>query len=280
MTGMTKIGLGTTILLLLSVPTGLNAQQTASLSGRVIDPQRNVIPGAVVNATLKSTSMRRATTTNKEGLYVLSNLVPGEYEIHATMKGFAPKVFPSVELHVGQASTMDIPLTIGDGQQTVVLVEREQAPLINTSSSAVDGVVTARTIESTPLNGRNFLELALLMPGNSPAPNFDPTKTNTIVISSAGQLGRGGSITIDGADDNDDVVGGSLQNISQDAVQEFQIATNRFSAGDRKIRLIRHQCRHQVRRQQAAWIHFLLSARQSPAGAPRNVRPRQCRASV
>jgi hypothetical protein len=129
---------------------------------------------------------------------------------------------------VGQTQTVDATLEVGAPTEMVDLVS--EMPLINTNTSTVDGVIDQRLIDALPLNGRNFLELALLIPGNSPAPNFDPTKTNTVVISSAGQLGRGGNVTIDGADDNDDVVGGAVQNISQEAVQEFQMATNRFSA--------------------------------------------------
>ncbi|MFN2533167.1 MAG: carboxypeptidase regulatory-like domain-containing protein [Pyrinomonadaceae bacterium] len=208
-----------------------HAQQatTATLTGRVLDPNGAVIAGAAVSATRVSTSSRREAVTNDSGVYVLSGLAPGDYKIKIEAKGFTAKTSESpVSLLVGESRTLDVTLQVGGIGETVDLVA--EIPLINTITSDVESVINEREIHTLPLNGRNFLELALLIPGNSPAPNFDPTKTNTIVISSAGQLGRGGNITVDGADDNDDVVGGAVQNISQDAVQEFQIATNRFSA--------------------------------------------------
>ena len=208
-----------------------NAQQgaTATLRGIVMDHNGALVPGSRVTATQKDTGIKRETTTNAEGLYVLSNLPPGSYEVRVQATGFADKVSATpVALQVGQTITMDATLEVGTLTERTDLVG--EIPLVETSTSAVEGVIDQRQIQSLPLNGRNFLELALLIPGNSPAPNFDPTKSNTVVISSAGQLGRGGNITVDGADDNDDVVGGQVQNISQEAVQEFQIATNRFSA--------------------------------------------------
>jgi hypothetical protein len=206
------------------------AQQpaTANLNGRVVDSQGAVIARVNVLATQKATGIRRETTSNEEGLFALTNLPPGEYEVKVSASGFAAKTYQTVTLQVGQSVTLDIALDVG--AITADDFTSAGVNLINRNSAVVDGVITRRAIEGLPLNGRNFLELALLIPGNSPAPNFDPTKTNTVLISSAGQLGRGGSVTIDGADNNDDVVGGSLQNISQEAVQEFQIATNRFSA--------------------------------------------------
>jgi hypothetical protein len=207
-----------------------SAQQsaTANVSGTVKDSNGALVTGAQVIVTQKATGISRETVTNSAGFFIITNLASGIYELKVQAKGFAEKIVP-INLEVGQTFNEDIQLAV-TVQATVILDDRFNYELINTRTSVVDGVMRDFEIESLPLNGRNFLELALLVPGNSLAPNFDPTKSNTVVISSAGQLGRGGNVTVDGADDNDDVVGGQVQNISQEAVQEFQIATNRFSA--------------------------------------------------
>ena len=217
------------VALLSAFPLGLRAQQAAAtLSGVVSDPNGAVVSGAIVTLTQQSTGVRRETTTNGEGLYTLTNLAAGDYQLGVKATGF--KAHPrTLTLQVGQSTTLNVPLDVA-GADEISITVTDAGSLVDQTSSKVDGVVSAREIANLPLNGRNFLELALLIPGNAPAPNFDPTKTNTVVISSAGQLGRGGNVTVDGADANDDVVGGAVQNVSQDAVQEFQIATNRFSA--------------------------------------------------
>lgn len=202
----------------------------ATLTGIVTDPNGAAVPGVKITATLESAGIKRETISNDAGLYVLTDLVPGEYELRVEAEGFTTRVSKvPISLKVGQAVTLDVPLEIGLRQTEVVDLIGYRSMIDNTAS-VVQGVIESREVEALPLNGRNFLELALLVPGNAPAPNFDPTKTNTLVISSAGQLGRGGNVTIDGADNNDDVVGGPVQNISQEAIQEFQIATNRFSS--------------------------------------------------
>lgn len=219
------------LLVLFGTAHDYRAQQlgTSTLRGVVTDPNGAVVPGARVLVTQTATGTTRETLTNTEGAYALSSLQPGEYEVTVEATGFAKITHTSVALLVGQSLTLDFALEVGAVKvESIELVG--VVPLVDTASSKVDRVIEEREIQNLPLNGRNFLELALLTPGNSPAPNFDPTKSNTILISSAGQLGRGGSVTVDGADTNDDVVGGAVQNISQDAVREFQIATNRFDA--------------------------------------------------
>ena len=207
------------------------AQQaaTTSLTGTIKDPNGAVVAGAKVTARHKATGTSRETTSNSEGIFLITNLAVGIYEVHVNATGFAEKTLPDLDLEIGQTTDLNVKVTISV-QESITIDESPPYEPVNTTNSVVDGVIRNFEVQRLPLNGRNFLELALLIPGNAPAPNFDPTKTNTLVISSAGQLGRGGNVTVDGADNNDDVVGGAVQNISQDAVEEFQIATNRFSA--------------------------------------------------
>ena len=208
------------------------AQQasSATLTGAITDPNGKALNTVIITATQVATGIQRETETNENGFYVFSNLPPGDYNVHFKLRGFPTEVERTgVSLKVGQTVTLNLPVSIFLTDPVTVDVQAYR-PLIDSSNSLIDGVIDSREVESLPLNGRNFLELAFLVPGNVPAPNFDPTKTNTVVVSSAGQLGRGGNVIIDGVDNNDDVVGGSIQNISQEAIKEFQIATNRFSA--------------------------------------------------
>lgn len=203
---------------------------TATLTGTISDPNGAVLQGATVTATNNATSFSRSVTTNEEGVYVIPNLPVGTYQVKFAATNFKETIFENIDLKVGQTVTSDAVLNVGEVREIVLDEDFGVPALVDTQTSKVDAVINDKEIENLPLNGRNYLELALLTPGNTIAPNFDPTKTNTVVISSAGQLGRGGNVMIDGTDNNDDVVGGSLINISQDAVQEFQVATNRFSA--------------------------------------------------
>lgn len=229
---MKKFGAIALIILLfvLLLGTSVLAQLgTAGISGTVTDSSGAVIPQALVTAKNKATGQTREARTSGEGLYKIANLSPTVYEVRVEAPGFAAVVVENVDVRVGEMPTVNVSLKLAATAQTVQVSE-EEALGVDTTTSQVSGVISDRTVQTLPLNGRNFLDLAFLIPGNRPAPNYDPTKTNTIEVSSAGQLGRGGNIAVDGADNNDDVVGGTLQNFPQDGIQEFQIITNRFSA--------------------------------------------------
>ncbi|HMS10538.1 MAG TPA: carboxypeptidase regulatory-like domain-containing protein, partial [Pyrinomonadaceae bacterium] len=205
-------------------------QPSGSVAGVVKDLNGNVISGVLITLKSESNGQSRSVVSGADGRYQFASIVPGRYSIRFEARGFKRSVVEGVTLSVGQNVVQSLQLEVDGPEETVILDGNRNYQLVETGSTKVDSVIRDFEVENYPLNGRNFLELALLTPGNTIAPNFDPTKTNTVVISSAGQVGRGGSVTVDGADNNDDVVGGSLINIPQDAVQEFQVATNRFSA--------------------------------------------------
>jgi hypothetical protein len=183
---------------------------------------------ATIRVVQLSNGLTRDSRADADGFFVIASLPPGTIDLIVSASGFADRRVTGVRLEVGQAAEVDVPLQLSAVEEELTVAG--DAGSVDVLGSVVGSVISAGEIESLPLNGRNFLELAFLTPGSAPAPNFDPTKAQSVLVSSAGQAGRGGNITIDGMDDNDDVVGGPLQNIPQDAVQEFQVATNRFSA--------------------------------------------------
>ncbi len=199
----------------------------ATIRGRVVDPQGQSV-AARVRVVEARTGLSRETLADAAGRFTITSIPPGDVTVVATATGFAEWRSAVIRLEVGQVAQIDIAMTVAGVTEAVDV--RAGAGTVDRVTSVVGGVISADEIKALPLNGRNFLELAFLTPGNSPSATFDPTKADSVIISSAGQLGRGGNIMVDGMDDNDDVVGGPLENITQEDVQEFQVATNRFSA--------------------------------------------------
>jgi outer membrane receptor protein involved in Fe transport len=199
----------------------------AAIRGQILPPPPQGVVATVVLTELR-TAVSRQAQADVDGRFSFTNIPPGEVSLVVTVPGFTEWRRELLRLEVGQILRVDVALGGTQVRETVEV--RSGSTAIDRVTSTVGTVVTADEIAALPLNGRNFLELAFLTPGSAPAPTFDPTKAQSVVISSGGQAGRGGNITIDGMDNNDDVVGGPLMNFPQEGVGEFQVATNRFSA--------------------------------------------------
>ncbi len=206
----------------------LGQVSTATLTGTVVDPQKSAVAGATVTAKEVATGLERTTQTSSDGSYTLTNLPAGTYDVTVEAKGFARSVVKGLALEVGRTASADISLTLAGGAEKVVV--SEELIGVDTTGSTIEGVVNQRSIDELPLNGRNFTELAFLLPGNTSAPSFDPTKARAVEVSSLGNLGRGTNTTVDGVENNDSQIGGVSQNFTEESIQEFQVVTGRFSA--------------------------------------------------
>src|SRR5262249_20793092 len=113
-----------------------------------------------------------------------------------------------------------------------VIITRDAAPLIETTRTDVGGVIGGKELNYFPVNGRSFASLAQLIPGATQQSSFDPGKARTGTFSIGGSTGRNLNITVDGGDNKDNHVGGILQNYTMEAIQEFALTTQRFSASN------------------------------------------------
>jgi Carboxypeptidase regulatory-like domain len=202
---------------------------TGALEGTVSDPQGAVVQGATVSARNKATNNLRVATTGDNGHYRIADLAPGVYEVKVTAANFKTTVASDVRVEVGANVPMDVKLEIGAPSAEVTVVGGGEVQIDRTDNT-VAGVVNTRQIETLPLNGRNFLDLAQLQPGTEKVDgaSFDPTKANYTGVSIAGQAGRSTQITVDGGSVVDNIVGTTTQNFSQEIVQEFQMGISNF----------------------------------------------------
>lgn len=207
------------------------AQQaaTATIEGVATDPQGAVVPNVKVTVVSNDTGLTREAMTDENGIYRLPLLPPGRYKLTAKSNGFADVNFNSVTLTVGQKLNLDLQLSVTVGETVTIT---DAAPVVETSRSSVSGSVNSRAVAELPVNGRNFLDFVTLTPGVV----RDPRQGD---LSFGGQKGTLNSIQIDGVDNNNTFFGQALgrtgsgrapYQFSQDAVQEFQVNTNSFSA--------------------------------------------------
>ena len=214
-------------------PINASAQtaNTGVITGVVKDQTGAVVADATIKAINKQTGVERRTTSSSSGNYEITQLPPGDYRLEVEGKGFGRFTVESVTVNVLARVTVDADLKAA-GSTEQVTVTTEGTALVETAKTDVGGVITSRQLESLPVNGRSFASLAVLIPGATLQPSFDPTKARVGTFSVGGSTGRNLNITIDGGDNKDNAVGGILQNFSMEGIQEFALSTQRFSAAN------------------------------------------------
>jgi hypothetical protein len=212
-----------------------------NLSGTISDPSGRLVPQAQISIQNVATGITTTITTNSDGYYTAANLLPGEYQITVSAKGFAVEVRKGVSLTVGAQQVIDLTLQVGSAAKTVVEVTTE-APAVQLASSDISAVVTATTMRELPLNGRSWTDLAALQPGVDAI----QTQPTFAVGADRGNRGFGQQLTISGArpqQNNYRLDGVSLNdyangapgsvlggNLGVDAIQEFSVLTSNYSA--------------------------------------------------
>jgi Carboxypeptidase regulatory-like domain/TonB dependent receptor len=203
-----------------------------ALVGTVVDSSNARIAGATVKASAKGFPLVRSVKTNSAGAFRIESLAPGSYNITVEARGFGTNT-GTVSVAVNSVPTLNVKLQPATVQQTLnvtATAESITAEPIETSSSVVKGTVGREDLESIPLAHRSFANIAYLVPMTEPVEPSDPTKARITAVSFGGSSGLNVDLSVDGGDNNDDYIGGFLQNYSPDAMQEFSVRTAQFDA--------------------------------------------------
>ena len=202
---------------------------SASLQGTIVDPSQTILGNrAEVTIINRETGAIRTVHTNDAGEYHFELLPAGTYTIKVNAPGFAGAVARNVEVLLGRTTKQNFTLQLGPVSETVEVITT--APLLDQNKTDVSSSVTQEQITELPLIGRDIADLAYLSPGIKAADSYDPTKNRYSILSVNGQGGRNINVTVNGIDNKDNTVGGPVMQLPAEAVQEFQVSTQRFSA--------------------------------------------------
>lgn len=204
---------------------GQASSDTGRLEGRAVDASGAVVPGASVTATDLGTSVESAARTDSNGHFVFLSLVPGHYRVSVSSTGFGVTTLSDVVIRVGTTTTIEPHLQIGQAH-TDVSVTAEA--LVDTQQSSLSSVIPRESIDSLPLNGRNFTDFTLLTPG--------ATTDGEGMISFNGVAGNFNNYTVDGGNNNNAFFSQQIGRtsipfqFSEDVIQEFQVSDSGFEA--------------------------------------------------
>lgn len=228
--GLCKTLIVTFLALLFSAPAAWSQGNQGTLEGTVVDPSGAGVPGAKLTVTNEATGIKFFAATDSNGLFTFPVLPVGTYTIEVEQSGFTKFTQKNIILTVGARMNLSLALSVA-GQTQAITVTGEN-PILETTRSQVSTTVNDTAIENLPTNGRNFINFALLTPGVT----LDVRGGD---ISFAGQRGTLNSLVVDGSDNNNTFFGQTLgrtgsgrapYQFSEDAVQEFQVNSNAYSA--------------------------------------------------
>ena len=208
-------------------PPALAQTARGNLGGTIVDASGARVPAAKVQAVSAASLLARETSADKDGVFQLDSLLPGQYTLTVTAAGFAPAK-SSVAIQISTTTEVSVTLRpAGVAQSVTIHAEASSIATqpINTTSAVHQGIVSERDLETLPLANRSFANIAYLVPGTEPVEPSDPTKARITAVSFGGSSGLNVELSVDGGDNSDDYIGGFLQNFSPDAIQEFAVRT-------------------------------------------------------
>jgi hypothetical protein len=227
-------------------------QESASITGQVTDGSGAAIPGARVTVKNQASGVTFVSVSDSDGFYRAPQLRPAVYTISVTATGFSTAVREGIEARVNDRLRVDLPLQVGAVSESVIVTGAP--PLLQTEGATIGQVVDNKKIVELPLNGRSWLQLALLTPAAVTYGTYDSYNPQSTVMNLGGNRTSQTDFLIDGADNNSFVISGGAQaHPPVDSLQEFKVQTNNYAADTRPSGRVGHQRHHQVGHEQFPW---------------------------